>query len=96
VRKLLGVLIQRGRGDGCRSLKSRDLHEMTLELAVFIRLVDLGAEDEGGSRRKNHVVEVRRALDREIAKSPYLACQLSTFDDRQLVTGLPRTMFGEL
>jgi hypothetical protein len=73
VRKLLGQLIQRGRGDGWRSLKSQNLHEATLELAVFVRLADLGAEDEGGSRRQNHVVEVRHAVDREIAKNPYLA-----------------------
>ena len=36
--------------------------------------VDPGAEDEGGSHRKNHVVEAHRALDREVTESPYLAC----------------------
>ena len=55
---------------------------MTLELAVVICLADLGAKDEGGSRRKNHVVEVRRALDCEVTESPYLTRQLSMFDDR--------------
>ena len=69
---------------------------MTFELAVVICLADPGAEDEGGSRRENHVVEVHRALDREVAESPYLARQLSVFDDRQLVTGLSRTMFEGL
>ena len=69
---------------------------MTFELAVVVCLVDPGAEDEGGSRCENHVVEVCRALDREVAESPYLARQLSVFDDRQLVTGLPGTMFEGL
>jgi hypothetical protein len=36
--------------------------------------------------------EVRRALGRKIAESPYLVRQLSAFDDRQLVTGLPGTI----
>ena len=43
---------------------------MTLELVVVVYLADLGAEDEGDSRRENHVIEVRRALDREVAESP--------------------------
>ena len=73
-----------------------DLHEMTLELAIVVFHVDLEAEDEGGSRRENHVIEVHRALDREVAESPYLARQLSVFDDLQLVTRLPRTMFEGL
>ena len=47
---------------------------MTLELVVVVCLADPGAEDEGGTRRENHVVEVRRALDRKVAESPYLAC----------------------
>jgi hypothetical protein len=33
------------------------------------------------------VLEARRALERNYAKNPYLARQLSVFDDRQLVTG---------
>ena len=69
---------------------------MTLELAVVICLADLGAKDEGGSHRENHVVEVRRALIHEVAGSPNLARQLSVFDDRQLVTRLPGTMFKGL
>ena len=69
---------------------------MTLELAVIICLADPGAEDEGGTRQENHVVEVRRALILEVAGSPYLARQLSVFDDRQLVTRLPGTMFKGL
>ena len=69
---------------------------MTLELAVVVCLVDLEVEDEGGSRRENHVVEVRRALDREVAERPYLARQPSVFDDRQLVAELPGTMFEGL
>jgi hypothetical protein len=67
-----------------------------LELAIVIHLADLGAKDEGGSCRENHVVEVRGALDREVTESPYLVCQLSMFDDRQLVMGLPRMMFEGL
>ena len=57
---------------------------------------DPGAEDEGDTRRENHVVKVRQALDRELTESPYLARQLSVFDGRQLVMGLPGTMFEEL
>ena len=53
-------------------------------------------KDEGGSRRKNHVVEVRRALDREVTKSPYLARQLSVFDDWQLIMGLLKMMIEGL
>jgi hypothetical protein len=34
---------------------------MTLELAIVVCLADLGAEDEGGTRWENHVIEVRRA-----------------------------------
>ena len=62
----------------------RDLHETTLKLAGVVCGADPGAEDENGSRCENHVVEVRRALDREVTESPYLACQLLVFDDRQL------------
>ena len=69
---------------------------MTLELAVIICLADPGAEDEGGSRRENHIVEVRQALDREVTESPYLARQLSVFDDRQLIMGVPKTVFEGL
>jgi hypothetical protein len=69
---------------------------VTLELAIVVCLVDPRAEDEGGSRRENHVVVVRRALNREVTESPYLMRQLSVFDDRQLVTGLPGTMFEGL
>ena len=49
---------------------------MTLELDVVVYLVDPGAKDEGGSYQENHVVEVCRALDREVVKSPYPARQL--------------------
>ena len=69
---------------------------MTLELAVVVYLADPGAEDECGSRRENHVVEVCRALYRKVAESPYSARQLSVFDDRQLITGLPEMMFEGL
>jgi hypothetical protein len=69
---------------------------MTLELAIVVCLVDPGAEDEGGTHRENHVIEVRRALGHEVTESPYLGCQLSVFDDRQLITGLPKTMFEGL
>ena len=55
---------------------------MTLELVVVIFLVDPGAKDEGGTHRENHIVEVRRALDREVTESPYLARQLLVFNDR--------------
>jgi hypothetical protein len=37
------------------------------------------------------ILEVYRALDRKFAESLYLTRQLSVFDDRQLVTGLPET-----
>jgi hypothetical protein len=96
VQKLLGELIQRGRRDVWRSLRLRDLHETTLELAIVICLADLGAEDESSTRRENHVVAVRRALDCEVAKSPYLAHQLSVFDDQQLAMGVPGAMFEGL
>ena len=69
---------------------------MTLKLARVICHADVGAKDEGRSHDKNYVVEVRRALDCEVTKSPYLVRQLSVFDDRQLVMGLPRTMVGGL
>ena len=65
---------------------------MTLELTIIICLIDPGAKGEGDPHRGNHVVEVRRTLDREVTKSPYLARQRSVFDDRQLVMGLPETM----
>ena len=51
----------------------RDLHEMTLKLARVICHADVGAKDEGRSHDKNYVVEVCRALDHEVAESPYLA-----------------------
>ena len=66
---------------------------MTLELAVVVCLADPGAEDEGDSRQGNHVIVVCRALDREVTESPYLARQLSVFDDRQLITGVLRMVF---
>jgi hypothetical protein len=37
-------------------------------------------------------LEVHRALERNNAESPYLARQLSVFDDRQVVTRLPGTI----
>ena len=55
---------------------------MTLELAIVVCLADLGAKDEGDTHRENHIVEVRRALDREVTESPYLARQLLVFNDR--------------
>ena len=67
-----------------------------MELAIVVYLVDLGAKDEGDTHRENHIVEVRQALDREVTESPYLARQLSVFDDRQLITGLLGTMFEGL
>ena len=67
-----------------------------MELAVIVCLADPGAKDEGGTRQENHVIEVRRALNCEVTESPYLARQLSIFDDRQLITGLPETMFEGL
>jgi hypothetical protein len=62
-------------------LEARDLHEATLELAIVVYLTDLGAKDEHSTYRENHVVEVCRALNHGVAKSPYLARQLSVFDD---------------
>ena len=69
---------------------------MTLELAIVVCLVDLEAKDEGDTHRENHIVEVRQALDREVTESPYLARQLSVFDDRQPITVVPRTVFEGL
>ena len=77
-------------------MRCRDLHETTLELAVVVYLTDLGAKDEGDTHRENHIVEVRRALDREVTESPYLARQLSVFDDQQPITGVPRMVFEGL
>ena len=54
---------------------------MTLELVVVVSRADPGAKDKGGSRQKNHVDEVNRALDHEVTKSPYVARQMSMFDD---------------
>jgi hypothetical protein len=45
-----------------------------------------------GSHRKKKThgdVEVHRALKCEFTESPYLVGQLSAFDDRQHITGLP-------
>ena len=42
-------------------------------MATVVGCADPGAEDEGGTRRENYVVEVRQALDHEVAESPYLA-----------------------
>ena len=67
-----------------------------MKLAVVVCLADPNAEDEGGSHRENHDVELRRALDHEITKSSYLVRQLLVFDDQQLVMGLPGTMFEGL
>ena len=67
-----------------------------MELAIVVCLTDLGAKDEGDTYRENHVVEVRRALDHEVTENPYLTRQLSVFDDRQPVTGVPGTVFGGL
>ena len=69
-------------------LEAQVLHEMTLELAIVVCLIDPGGE--------NHVVEVHRALDRKVTESPYLVCQLWMFDDQQLIMGLPKTMFEGL
>ena len=69
---------------------------MTLELVVVISNADPRAKDEGRSCWENHVVEVRRALNHEVAESPSLARQLSVFDDRQPVTGVPWTVFEGL
>jgi hypothetical protein len=66
------------------------------EFAMIIRLADPIAEDEGGSCWKNHDVEVRRALRYKVTKSPYLARQLSVFDDQQPITGYPGQLFGGL
>jgi hypothetical protein len=60
----------------------RIFKEMALELAIVICLADPWNEDEGWSRREDHVVEVRRALGCSFAESPYLAHQLSMFYHR--------------
>jgi hypothetical protein len=41
-------------------------------------------------------VEVCRAVDCELAESPYLAHQLPVFDDRQHIIGIPNTILDEL
>jgi hypothetical protein len=63
---------------------------------MVIRRADPGTEDRRGSHGEDHVVKVCQALDREVAESPYLARQMSVFDDRQLIMGLPRMMTGKL
>jgi hypothetical protein len=50
-----------------------------MELAITVRLVNLGSEDKGCFCREDHVVEVRQALGCKSAESPYLAHQLSMF-----------------
>ena len=67
-----------------------------MELVVVICLADLGSKDEGDTHRENHVIEVRRALDHEVTENPYLTRQLSVFDDRQPVTGIPGMLFEGL
>jgi hypothetical protein len=62
-------------------LRQQDLHELALESTVVINYTDLGTKDEGQTHREDHVSEIRRALEREFAENPYLACQLSVFDD---------------
>jgi hypothetical protein len=69
---------------------------VTLELAIVVYLIDLGAKDEHSTCQENHVVKVCRALDRGVTESRYLVCQLSMFDDRQLAMGVLRAMFRGL
>jgi hypothetical protein len=73
-------------------LRQQDLSELALEPAVTVSYTDPRTEDEGRTCREDHVAKIRRALEREFAEIPYLVRQLSVFDDRQLVTGLPRTI----
>ena len=63
---------------------------------MIVGRADPRVEDEGGSRWENHVVEVRQAINHEVAESPYLTRQLLVFDDRQLIMGLPGMMVGGL
>ena len=77
-------------------LEAPGLHEITLEHAIAVCLVDPGAKDEGDTHQENHVVEVHRTLDCKVAESPYLACQLSVFDDWQRITGVPGMVFEGL
>jgi hypothetical protein len=73
-------------------LRQQDLRELALEPVVVVSYVDPGFEDEGWTHQEDHATEICRALEREFAKSPYLVRQLSVFDDRQLIIGLPRTI----
>jgi hypothetical protein len=56
--------------------------ETSLEVALIVRLPNPRPEDEGRSHWEDHVVKIRRGLDRYCAASPYLARQLSVFDCR--------------
>jgi hypothetical protein len=53
-----------------------------MELAITVRLVNLGSEDKGCFRREDLVVEVRQALGCKSAESPCLVHQLSMFYHR--------------
>jgi hypothetical protein len=60
-----------------------NLHEAALWRAAVICRADLGAKDELRTRRENHVGdEARRALERKFVECPYLARQLSMFEDQ--------------
>ena len=93
----LGEILQRILRLNWQSLIILNLHKMGLELAFVVSHADPSVEDKLGTRRETHiVVEVRRAFDRKVTKSPYMACQLSVFNDQQPITGLPGSQFGGL
>ena len=41
-------------------------------------------------------IMLSRSAELEVTENPYMARQLSVFDDRQLITGLPGMMFEGL
>jgi hypothetical protein len=68
------------------------VREVALEHVFIASHADLGAKDEGGACHEDHVVEIAAVSNMNSPKVPYLARQLSVFDDRQLVTGLLGTI----
>jgi hypothetical protein len=72
-------------------LRQQDLSELALEPAVTVSYINPGTEDKGRTCREDHVATVELSSVNS-PKSPTWRAQLSVFDNRQLVTGLPRTI----
>ena len=63
--------------------------EMTLKLAVVVRLADPRAEDENRSRREDHVIEVHRGLGCKVAETPTWRASCRCFTTDSLPRGYP-------